>query len=222
MGRHKRYANIDGTGEITFGLMALGFAFVDFVQTALPNDSICRHGLPSMALFFAIMLLMLGAMHWVPKAIKKRITWPRTGYVAYRVGGRAFWITMAATAVVSAIIAAGLGYLTRAPHPAATPHLVEASGERQDWMSVAWMASTAIYVAGYAWFTHLCGRNHPWKWLVLCFMVLGLLMIVLLAPVELARLRRPMLLFVGLMWMASGLGTLCSYIRHTQVPQGEE
>ena len=223
LGRHKRYDNIDGTGEITFGLMALGFTFLDYVQTALPKDSMWRHGFPDMALFISIILLMLAAMHWGPKAIKKHITWPRTGYVVYRVGGKSFWLVIILTAIVSAVVASGLAYLTRSStHPGAI-HPAQVHDGGHDWMSITWMSTVAIYVAGYACFTYLWGRNYPWKWLVLLVMVLGLAAIVLIAPVTFAGLRRPMLLFVGLMWLASGAGTLYVYVRHTQLPaQGEE
>jgi peptidoglycan/LPS O-acetylase OafA/YrhL len=62
--RPRRYVNVDGINELTCGLIFLGFAF-----------------------FNSIPWLYLG---WVPlvyfggQAIKKRITYPRTGYVAYR------------------------------------------------------------------------------------------------------------------------------------------
>ena len=80
--RPKRYNNIDGTGEMAMGLMGLGFTFLNYLSAVLPKNSMWRHGFPSMVLFVGGLLLMFGVLHWGPKAIKKHITWPRTGYVA--------------------------------------------------------------------------------------------------------------------------------------------
>ncbi len=205
MGRPKRYDNIDGTGEMVFGLMALGFTLLGYLQAVLPEDSMWRHGFASMLLFFAFILLMVGLMLWVPKTIKKRITWPRTGYVAYRRGGKSWWTAMVALAAFSAIIAAGFGCLMR-------------FDRRHDWISLLWMGGVATYAAGYAFWIYRMERDHPWKWLVLLFMALGLLAITLIAPGDFVGLWRPMLLFVGLTWLGSGGATLYLYIRHTQPP----
>jgi membrane-bound ClpP family serine protease len=62
------------------------------------------------------------------------------------------------------------------------------------------------------------GKGNPWKWLVLLFMALGLLVIDLLVPGDFEELFRPVALFVGLTWLGSGAATLCLYIRHTQAP----
>jgi len=208
MGRPKRYDNIDGTGEMAFGLMALGYTFLNYVQAGLPENSMWRHGFASMLLFFAGLLLMFGLILWVPKAIKKRITWPRTGYVAYRVGGKSWWTAMVAIAAVSVVIAAGFGCLMR-------------FDRQHDWMGLLWMGAAALYAAAYAVWIYRTERHHPWKWLVLLFMALGLLAIALIAPADFVGLWRPMLLFVGLTWLGSGGATLYLYIRHTQPPAPE-
>ena len=48
-----RYNNIDGTGEMMFGLMALGYTFLGYMQADLPGDSMWRRGWAGMLLFFA-------------------------------------------------------------------------------------------------------------------------------------------------------------------------
>jgi hypothetical protein len=221
VGRPRRYDDNDGTGEMVFGLMALGFTLVDYVQTALPGGSVWRRGVPSMVLLFGIVGLMVGAIHWVPRVIKTHITWPRTGYAVPRVLERkSFWVVMAGSAVVAASVAGGLGYLMRSGGAGGTGEAVEGG---RDWMSVVWVVSAGMYVAGYAWFTYLWGRDYPWKWAVLGLMVLGVVGIGLVTSAGLAGARRPMLLFVGLMWLASGVGTLWAYVLHTEVPaRGEE
>ena len=205
MERPKRYDNIDGTFEMAFGLMTLGFMLLGSLQAILPEDSMWRHGFAGMLMFYAGLLLLLGLLHWGPKAIKKRITWPRTGYVAYRVGGKARWTALAAVAAFSAVIAAGVGCLMRLDR-------------RHDWISLMWIGGVAIYVAGYMFWIYRMEKDHPWKWLVLLFMALGLLAIALIVPGDFVGLWRPMLLFVGLTWLGSGAATLYLYIRHTQPP----
>jgi hypothetical protein len=208
MDQPKRYNNIDGTGEMAMGLMALGYGLLGCLQAVLPENSMWRHGFNSMVLFFAFILLMFGVLHWGPKAIKKRITWPRTGYVAYRVGGKSWWTMLAAVAAFSAIVAVGLGCLMRLDR-------------QRDWMSLMWLGNVVILVAGYGFWICRFSREQPWKWLVLLFMALGLLAIGLIARADFMGLWRPMLLFVGLAWIGSGAATLYLYIRHTQPPAPE-
>ena len=83
---------------------------------------------------------MFGLIVWVPKAIKKRITWPRTGYVAYRVGGKSWW-TASWGGGFSAAIAAGLGCLMR-------------MDKGRDWIGLAWMGILASMCG-------VCVLDHP-------------------------------------------------------------
>lgn len=207
MEKPKRADSYDGTGEMVFGLMALGYGLLGYVQVALPKNSIWRQGSYGKLLFFAGVLLMLGLMIGVTKVIKKRITWPRTGYVKYRNPGRKFWwwTWMVGVAIFSAVIAAGVAFLMR-------------FDRRHDWISLVWMANQPIYVACYAYWIYRMERDHPWKWLVLLFMALGLLAIALIAPAGLVGLGQLMLLFVGIVWFGSGGATLCLFIRHNQPP----
>lgn len=210
MDRPMRYNNIDGTSEMAMGLMALGYALLGYLQAALPENSMWRHGFYSMVLFFAFIFVMVGVLRWGPKAIKKRITWPRTGYVAYRVDGKSRRTLLAAAAAFSAIGAVGLGFLMRLDR-------------QHDWMSLMWLGNVAILVASYGFWIYRLSREQPWKWLILPFMALGLLAIGLIAPAGYTGLWRSMILFVGLAWIGSGAATLCLYIRHTQpsAPEAE-
>jgi hypothetical protein len=205
MGRPKRYANIDGTGEISLGLAALGFALLGYFQSVLPADSMWRNGTAGLLFMYMILGPVLALGYWGGKAIKKHITWPRTGYVAYRRDGTAWWTAYAAPAVGGGVIAAGFVFLMRQPHM----------------MSLTRMVYLTVFVGSYAVFVHRFGRDYPWKWLVLLFMALGLLAIGLAVPGEVEELSRPVMLFLGLVWLASGGATLYSYIRHTQPPAPE-
>jgi len=203
MGRAKRYNNIDGTGEMGMGIMFLGFALLNCLQTALPANSMWSHGVASMLLLFAGILLTLGLIHWSTKAIKEHITWPRTGYVALRRSGKASW-TVFALAACGGAVAASLMVLAA----------------RHNAMNVAEAVYLAMLVGIYAIFIYLSGE-HPWKWLVVIAMVLGLLAMTLLVPsILMASWWFPML-FLSLGWLGSGGATLYLYIRHTQPPAPE-
>jgi hypothetical protein len=197
----ERYNNIDGTGEMAMGLMGLGFTLLFYLSTVLPANSMWKHGLPSQVLFVGGALLMFVVLHWGTKAIKKHITWPRTGYVAYRVGGKAWWAMVTAAVV----IAAGLGCLI-------------CLDRRHDWRSLSGMANVVIFAVGYGYWICRFSREHSWKWFVLPFMVLGPLAIALIAPAGFRGLWRPVFAFVCLTWLGSGVATLYLYIRHTQPP----
>jgi RsiW-degrading membrane proteinase PrsW (M82 family) len=85
------------------------------------------------------------------------------------------------------------------------------------------IGAIAIYVAGYGYFIYRWEKDHPWKWLVLLLMALGILALALTAPADLVEWWPLMLVFVGLAWLASGAATLYLYIRHTQpaAPEAE-
>ena len=200
----KRYNNIDGTGEMAMGLMGLGFTFLNYLSSVLPKDSIWRHGLPSVVLVLGGLLPLFGVLYWGPKAIKKHITWPRTGYVAYRVGGKSWWTIIAAAAV----LATGVHCLMR-------------FDRWHDWRSLSWMGNVVVFAVGYGYWIRRFSREHSWKWFVLLFMVLGLFAIALIAPAGFKGLWRPMFAFVCLTWIGSGAATLYLYIQHAQQPAPE-
>jgi amino acid transporter len=204
MGRPKRYNNIDGTGEMGMGIFLLSFALLNYLQTALPAKSMWRHGFANMLLFFAGVLLMLGLILWITKAIKKHITWPRTGYVAFRRSGKSSWKAIAFAAV------GGAGSVC----------LFELAA-RHNAMNLAEAVYLAVLVGAYAIFIYRFSREHPWKWLVVIFMALGLFAMTLIVPSILMESWWFPMLFFGLVWLASGGATLYLYIRHTQPPDPE-
>jgi len=217
MGRPKRYDNIDGSGEIYMGLMILAFALLSYLQTVLPKDSLwSTNGFASLLFMYLILIPVLALGYWGAKAIKKHITWPRTGYVAYGAGGsdakakKSFWTVMAAVAVFSAVIAAGLACLVALERR----HL----GAMTSLAGVGYAGYLAFWVPLYAFWVWRMGGGHPWKWLVLLFMALGLLVIGLTGPGNFIEGARPVMLFVGLVWVMSGGATLYSYLRHTKLP----
>jgi hypothetical protein len=134
------------------------------------------------------------------KAIKKHLTWPRTGYVAYRWNVRCWW----ATVVTSAALSAGLVLLI-------------VLARRSHSMSFARAGYLALLLAAYAFFVLRSSKEHLWKWLVVVFMALGLLLIAFIVPGDISESFGPVALFLGLVWLGSGIATLGSYLRHTRI-----
>ncbi|MGO8677122.1 MAG: hypothetical protein ACLQVX_14780 [Limisphaerales bacterium] len=204
MERPKRYENIDGTGEMAMGVMMLSFALVAYLSTVLPEGALWRkNGITTFEFIPVVVIPILAFQHWGVKAIKKHITWPRTGYVAYRRAGWSRWMAILATFCVSAVLGASLV-------------CVMVLERRFHAMSLERAGYLAVLVATYAFFVFRWGGEHAWKWLVVILMALGLLGIGLVVPGDIYQTFRYVALFVGLVWLGSGLATLFSYIRHTQ------
>ena len=79
----------------------------------------------------------------------------------------------------------------------------------------------AFNVAAYAFWILFKSKEHPWKRLIVVLMALGLFAIAFIVPRGDFDSRRPEMLFIALTWLASGVATLYSYIRHTQPPAPE-
>lgn len=205
--RPKRYDNIDGTGEMGMGVMLLGYALLSYLLAALPEGSRWRNGFASLPFMFMILLPALSLGYWGGKAIKKHITWPRTGYVAYRRDAK-FWWKATLIFVVAGGIAAGVACLT-------------GFARRHDSINLPRTGMLAVLVATYGIWVFRMGREQSWKWLIVLFMALGLLVIDLIVLGDVVELFRPVSLLVGLTWLGSGVATLYSYIRHTQPPAPE-
>jgi hypothetical protein len=206
MGRPGRYENIDGTGEMAMGVMMLSFALVGYLSAVLPEGALWRkNGLATLEFIPVVFLPIWAFQRWGVKAIKKHFTWPRTGYVAYRRSGWAWWKVIMACAALGAGSACLMIVLARRFH---APSL-----ERAVYL--------AVVLAAYGFFVFRSSREHAWKWLVLVFMALGLLAIALVVPGGAVESFPPVALFLGLVWLGSGAATLYSYIRHTQPPAPE-
>ncbi len=198
--RPKRYENVDGTGEIFFGLMFLGFAVAECLEGLLTTGSPRWMHLVALN---AAMIPAFGLGLWLRRFVKKHWTWRRTGYVAYR-RGAGWWVALTASLLI-----------------AATASLVLGLVEHHAGANLSRIGEWAVYPAVYALWVLFAGREHLWKWLVLLVMVLGLAVFGLRVHGDFARVGWQLLLFFGLVWIGSGLGTLFSYIRHTQVPESE-
>ncbi|HZD58809.1 MAG TPA: hypothetical protein VE136_18905, partial [Anaerolineales bacterium] len=103
--RTQQYWSIDGIPELIFGgiFMLLGIYFL--IQAALPPDSLFS-GLFSMAFVFIVLGGVFLARRLID-SLKTRLTYPRTGYVAYkRSRGKDCWIAGAFAVVIAGVVSA--------------------------------------------------------------------------------------------------------------------
>ena len=207
LNRPKAYYNIDGAGELGCGFMCLGYALLQWLQVHAPQHSVWH----SIWVFCIYVGLMLSIIHYGSKAIKKRITYPRTGFVEYRKRWRPMFIAM----VVSALILVGL---------------ILALGGHWDMKTLASLIGLLFAVA----YAYGIARTVRWKWGVFWAMAFGSLTIAIL-PADLigalvnswvttalpVKLALPSMLFMvlyGTLLMVSGGISFWLYVRNTQAP----
>ena len=221
--RPRAYENIDGVGELNFGFMCLAFALIQWLQVHTPEHSIWNRTY----VFVVWVGLMVMVMYFGSKAIKKHITFPRTGFVKYGTPGktRSAIVAMIAAACVAAAVAAGVFFAVRA-HWNPTSALPAVVG--------------SFVAAGYALGI---ARTVPWKaagwkWAVPVSILLGSIAIAAL-PADLTAILAPnalaitgfraepvgayllCLMLIGAMFLISGGITFWLYLRHTQAPAKE-
>lgn len=217
--RPTAYGNIDGTGELGMGFMCLGYALLVWLQLHTPKDSIWNQ----MYVLFIWVVLMAAMIHFGTKAIKNHITYPRTGFVAYRAQTR-IWTAIIAS-VVSGLSVAGLAL---------------AAGSRRD-IAMPIFFVGLFFAAGYAFGIARSGGVNAlfrWKWAVVVAQVIGSLAIALLPEDLTAALSGDSsfpawlsagsvgafllwLMLYGTLLLLSGAISLWLYLRHTQAPAKE-
>ena len=210
LARPKAYYNIDGVGELGIGFMCLGYALLAWLQMHTLKESFWNQ--------FYVFLIYVGLMstiiHYGSKAIKKHITYPRTGFVQYRLLPT-LWLPVAVALAVSAGSVAFLRAL------------------RTHWELTTPASLMGLLLA--ASYAHGIARAVRWKWTVVCAMALGSLALAML-PAHLAeapaRHSWVTTVFparaVGVFWLTmvvygtllliSGGVSFVLYMRHTQPP----
>jgi hypothetical protein len=141
--RPRLYNNIDGVLELGAAVMLLGYAALLRLKVSAPANSFWDKS----ASF--LWLVLMGAIYFGMKAIKSRITYPRTGFVEYRKLDRARY-TMPLAALI--------------------PLVVVAAHHRH------WDLSTAAYFFGPAFaasYAYNIARAARWKWIVVGAIALG-------------------------------------------------
>jgi hypothetical protein len=210
----KAYFNIDGVGELGIGFMCLAYALIQWLQVHSPRDSVWNQ-MYTLNIWVGAMCLII---HYGTKAIKKRITYPRTGFVEYRKRDW-LWRPMIIGAGVSTLVSAGL-YIAIRKH----------------WdMTMAVSLSGLVFAAGYA---YGIARTVPWKWAVVWVMAAGSLVITALPahvvgalaknswitrqfPAKLVGALLLTMALYGCLTLISGGISFWLYLRHTQAPARE-
>jgi hypothetical protein len=208
LARPRLYYNIDGLGELGGSVMCLGYAPLLWLLMRSPADSVWQRS--SLFAFIGLMSLI----HYGTKAVKTRITYPRTGFVEYRKR----WHTAAIAAVLGALASAGL-----------------AVGFRRSWdISMLAPLTGLIFAAVYG---DNFARAVRWKWIFAGAMVLASFAIAVLpadvlgalgsespAHPDRAKLLGTILLSLmayGTMLLISGGISFWLYLRHTPAPAQE-
>jgi hypothetical protein len=208
LARPRLYHNIDGLGELGGGVMCLGYALFLWLLMRSPADSLWHQ----ISVFAFVGLLFL--IPYATKAIKTRITYPRTGFVEYRKQ----WSTSAISGALAALMTVGL-----------------AVSFRRHW-DISTLASLAgvVFAASYSY--HFAGAVR-WKWFIAGAIAVASLVTAFLpadflgglgsespAHPDRAKLLGTVLLSLlvwGALLLSSGGISLWLYLRHTQAPDQE-
>ena len=214
--RPKFYNNIDGVGELGGGIVSLGFAIILWISIGMPVDSTWNR----MDLSIACYLLIFFAIDYGNKAVKKRITYPRTGFVEYR-KPLPFWAALILIIGLGTLLNVGEKYLERWHGEIESPHWGVTTPA-----ALGGLLFAAFYAYGYA-------RTVRWKRGVAGTMVIGVVAIAMLPADALGALARNLwghggleyrcdaMLFLSLMlygslMLISGGVSFVLYMRHTQ------
>jgi len=200
--RPRFYHNIDGVGELGCGVMCLAYSFIGWMQVRSPKES-AWHSMPVFVVYVGAMVLIL---HYGMKAIKERLTYPRTGFVKYRKRD-AVWVPMIVGAVVAVLFTVAAVTAIRSPGKHTFPAPLIGIG------------LAASYAYGIA-------RAVPWKWLVAGVMA-SVSLLLAANPADLAESLAGHS-WVGMFWLTfmacgvilllSGAISLWLYVRHTHAP----
>ncbi len=204
--RPRAYYNVDGMGELGGGVMLLAYGLIQWVIVQAPRDSVWHKSV------WLIFIVAMAAIHYGTKAIKERITYPRTGYVEYSETARRLSSVIAA--VIAAIFALGLFVVVRSHRDMSLP------------CSFIGLPIAAAYARGFA-------RTATWKWAVFAVLAIGSVTIGILPADLMGALARNsgapgfvsakatgacMLTFLlfGAVFLISGGISLRLYLRRTQ------
>jgi hypothetical protein len=206
--RLKRYDNIDGTGEMFFGSMMLGFLLSTALSPLLPPHSFWT-GFPGIGLvsMLAPVYAVLGLAGWGIKIIKRSVTYRRTGYVLPLRDKKAVALGVVYALVLSAAVSAGLALLLK-------------FGTRHNSVSLPRLLMLSVGVATYVFFTRVTTPEQQCKMWFAALMALVAVAasfsgwtMEIFDPATMAAF--------GVIWIASGLITLRLFIRRTQ-PAAED
>jgi hypothetical protein len=188
-----QYVNIDGTGELELGAMMLGFGVLTWLQLHSPDGSVWRR----MEILFIWMGAVLVLAGFGARAIRRRITYPRTGYAVCRKRNARMVIAVSLSMVVAVTISAYFDVF--------------------DAMNRPGLLAGLLYAASYC---YAVARDAPWKWAVAGLGLIGTVLIVP-SPSGVALGISVVNLLYGSLAVTSGAVTLVLYLRYNPKPTGE-
>jgi len=212
--RPANYNNIDGVAELAMGFMGVAFFVLIWMQWHSSPLSLWH----SIWTLFAYVGLTCVIIHFGTKAIKERITYPRTGFVSYR-RSKAAWATIIA-----------------APAAALTPLAIVALRKTPMDMSIPIFLAGSLFITSA--YTLRIAREVQWKWIVAGVMAGAAILVALLPRPALESvggsfglLHTPFVRLAGacliylLIWsviiLTSGGVGLWIYVHHTPLPKTE-
>lgn len=188
--RPKQYFNIDGLGEVSIGLIVLAFPLCWWwLAMVTPEDSLWQ----LVWLFLPILFMV-----WTPtgvEAVRKRITYPRTGFAQRR-----------DPVYLKILVLLGLLVLLFLPLWA-MPSLRNLNPS-----ALTGICGVALAAA----YAYEIARAVRWKWTVVLVLACGSLAVSMLGWdfYEWGWIGG-LFAFFGLAWVVSGGITFCQYLRHT-------
>jgi hypothetical protein len=184
--RPKLYNNIDGVGELGIGFMMLSWGLLRWLQAHSPEGS-AWHEMWAFAIY---VVAMVSILHYGTKAIKRRITYPRTGFVEYRKWDMV-WPAIAAALFVP-LMAVG----------AAIVH-------RRHWNMPPFFSLYGLFLA--AGYGYGLARTVRWKWVIATAMASG--------AVAVGESFTALFVMFGALFSISGAITFGLYLRQTREAQ---
>jgi hypothetical protein len=113
--RPQRYWNADGLPELMMGLLWIVWGGAWIVGERIPRGGVYN----TFWMFVPALLVLTGwAVVWATRALKARITFPRTGYVAWQAPTSSMRLGAAAISLLTAMILAATAIKTRNNAPA--------------------------------------------------------------------------------------------------------
>ncbi len=173
--RPVRYQYIDGIYEICCGLLLLGMVLLSHLWLAMLT-----------------VIIVCGQI-----VIKKKVIYPRTGYVRLRGVGIKPWIW----GIISAAIA-----------------LVAVFAFRRFSYSLTVLLASAGWAFIYAYMGRLARMDNIWRWLAVLAMILGPTGISLL-PLDRQKIDALGIGFIALIFLTSGSIVFLLYLRRTRSPE---
>ncbi len=185
--RAQRYSNIEGSGELSIGVLLLGLALFHYLDALVPENSIWSSRYTH--LIGSLVLLLL--VSWGLRVLKEKVTYRRTGYAKQR---RVAW-----TAVMAGILGCGVGLI-----------VLYALNLFVGQTAIALCAGITMAVL-YAFGTRL---DRPWRWIAALAMAVVPFAVYTTLPVRHAD--KLSVAILGACWLVSGIATFCAYLRETE------